>query len=42
MTIELQQLSENDTMIKVAQAGHSSDEKGIKWAICQTEGWQIF
>lgn len=39
VTIELQRFSENDTVVKVAEEGHQSDEKGIKWAIGQTEGW---
>ncbi len=42
VTIELQQLSENNTMIKVSEAGHNTDENGIKWAIGQTEGWANF
>jgi len=42
VTIELQKLSENDTVVKVSEEGHQSDEKGIKWAIGQTEGWANF
>jgi len=42
VTIELQKLSENDTIVKVSEEGHQSDEKGIKWAIGQTEGWANF
>jgi len=42
VTIELQQLSENNTVVKVMEEGHHSDEKGIKWAIGQTEGWANF
>lgn len=42
VTIELQKLSDNNTMIKVAEEGHADDEKGIKWAIGQTEGWANF
>jgi len=40
--IELQQLAENNTVIKVTEEGHTGDEKGIKWAIGQTEGWANF
>ena len=42
VTIELQKLSQNDTVVKVSEEGHSKDEKGIKWAIGQTEGWANF
>lgn len=42
VTIELQKLSENDTVIKVSEEGHEMDEKGVKWAIGQTEGWANF
>ena len=42
VTIELQKLSENETVIKVSEEGHQSDEKGINWAIGQTEGWANF
>lgn len=42
VTIELQKLSENDTIVKVSEEGHQNDEKGIKWAIGQTEGWANF
>ena len=42
VTIELQKLSENDTVVKVSEEGHESDEKGIQWAIGQTEGWANF
>lgn len=42
VTIELQKLSDNNTMIKVAEEGYADDEKGIKWAIGQTEGWANF
>ncbi|WP_379962930.1 SRPBCC domain-containing protein [Epilithonimonas sp. UC225_85] len=42
VTIELQQLSANDTVVKVLEEGHESDEKGINWAIGQTEGWANF
>ena len=42
VTIELQKLSENDTVVKVSEVGYQSDEKGIKWAIGQTEGWANF
>lgn len=42
VTIELQKMSENDTVVKVSEEGHQSDEKVIKWAIGQTEGWANF
>ena len=42
VTIEFQKFSENDTVVKVSEEGHQSDEKGIKWAIGQTEGWANF
>lgn len=42
VTIELQKLAENNTVIKVLEEGHTNDEKGIKWAIGQTEGWANF
>lgn len=42
VTIELQKLSENEAVVKVSEVGHTNDEKGIKWAIGQTEGWANF
>lgn len=42
VTIELQKLSEDDTVVKVSEEGHTNDEKGIQWAIGQTEGWANF
>ena len=42
VTMELQKLSDNDTVVKVSEEGHQSDDKGIKWAIGQTEGWANF
>jgi len=42
VTIEFQKFSDNDTVVKVFEEGHQSDEKGIKWAIGQTEGWANF
>ena len=42
VTIEFQKFSDNDTVVKVSEEGHQSDEKGIKWAIGQTEGWANF
>ena len=42
VTIELQKLSENETLVKVSEHGHENDEKGIQWAIGQTEGWANF
>lgn len=42
VTIELQKLSEDETVVKVSEEGHEMDEKGIKWAIGQTEGWVNF
>ncbi|SHJ93466.1 SRPBCC domain-containing protein [Epilithonimonas mollis] len=42
VTIELKQLSENNTLIKVSEEGHDTDEKSIRWAIGQTEGWANF
>lgn len=42
VTIELQKLSENDSVVKVSEEGHQNDEKGIKWVIGQTEGWANF
>ena len=40
--IKLEKLSENDTVVRVFEEGHANDEKGIKWAIGQTEGWSNF
>lgn len=40
--IKLEELSENDTVVRVFEEGHATDEKGIKWAIGQTEGWANF
>lgn len=42
VTIELQKFSENETVVKVSEEGHENDEKAIKWAIGQTEGWANF
>lgn len=42
VTIELQNRSENDTVIKVAESGYENDDKGISWVIRQTEGWANF
>lgn len=42
VTIELEKLSENESIVKVSEEGHTNDEKGIKWVIGQTEGWANF
>ncbi|WP_346237917.1 SRPBCC domain-containing protein [Niabella insulamsoli] len=42
VTIELESMQENDTIVRVAEAGHQLDEAGVKWAIGQTEGWANF
>ena len=42
VTIELLKFSENETVVKVSEEGYEMDEKGIKWAIGQTEGWANF
>lgn len=40
--IELDEKEENDTIIRVFEEGYQADEKGIKWAVGQTEGWANF
>ncbi|MCH5596718.1 SRPBCC domain-containing protein [Niabella ginsengisoli] len=42
VTIELEERADNDTVIKVFEEGHELNEKGVKWAIGQTEGWSNF
>lgn len=40
--IELEEDANKNTTLRVSEEGHQSDEKGIKWAIGQTEGWGNF
>ncbi len=40
--IKLEKLSENDTVVRVFEEGHSNNEEGIKWVVGQSEGWANF
>ncbi len=40
--IQLEEQPDKSTVVKVTEEGHQTDEKGIKWAIGQTEGWANF
>lgn len=37
--IKLESLAKGDTVVRVFEEGHQSDDEGIKWAIGQSEGW---
>lgn len=40
--IELEEDKNKNTTIRISEEGYQADEKGIKWAIGQTEGWGNF
>lgn len=40
--IELQEDKNKNTTVRVSEEGYQANEKGIKWAIGQTEGWSNF
>lgn len=40
--IKLESLAKGDTVVRVFEEGHQSDDEGIKWAIGQSEGWANF
>lgn len=40
--IKLESLANGDTVVRVFEEGHQSDDEGIKWAIGQSEGWANF
>ena len=40
--IELEEDPNKNTTVRVSEEGHQKDDKGIKWAIGQTEGWANF
>lgn len=42
ITITLESLSDEDTVVRVKETGHANDENAVKWAIGQTEGWANF
>jgi len=40
--IKLEKIADGDTVVRVFEEGHIDDEKGIKWAVGQSEGWANF
>jgi len=40
--IKLEKRANGDTIVRVFEKGHNNDEKGIRWAIGQSEGWANF